>query len=175
MNRSVKLLAHLRTLCNPPRKESVLEWSERERQLLEGVSSIPGRFRALPYQRKLLEVITDRTYAEHVWMIASQTIKTESINCVIGYFMDCDPCGIMIVYPTIDRAKDYSKKKLSRMIRGTPVLRRKVREVRTRDSGNTLLSKEFPGGDIIISGSNSPSSLRSSSRRIVIQDEIDSY
>ncbi len=175
MNRSAKLLSHLRALCAPPRKESVLEWSERERQLLEGVSSIPGKFRALPYQRKLLEVITHRQYAEHVWMIASQTIKTESINCVIGYFMDADPCGIMVVYPTIDRAKDYSKKKLSRMIRGTPVLRRKVREARTRDSGNTVLSKEFPGGDIIISGSNSPSSLRSSSRRVVIQDEIDSY
>jgi phage terminase large subunit GpA-like protein len=175
VTKEAKLLENRRALCGPPRKESILAWAERERNLAEGVSSIPGRFRALPYQRKPLDAITDRAYSEHVWMIASQTIKTESINCVIGYFMDAEPCGIMVVYPTLDGAKEYSKKKLSRMIRGTPCLRNKVRESRSRDSGNTLLSKEFPGGDLRISGSNSPASLRGSSRRVVIQDEIDSY
>lgn len=159
----------------PPRKETVLEWAERERRLTHGVSAISGRFVALPYQRFILQTINQPRYHEHVWMIASQLFKTESINSAIGYFMDVEPCGIMVVYPTLDRAKDYSKKKLARMIASTKVLRPKVRAARSRDSGNTVLSKEFAGGDIILCGSNSPASLRSASRRVVIQDEIDSY
>jgi len=174
-SRAATILQRARAHARPPRRETVLEWAERERRLTDGVSSVEGRFRALPYQRLLLEVLTERRYTEHVWMIAAQTMKTESINCAIGYFMDAEPCGIMVVYPTLDRAKDYSKKKLARMIASTACLRNKVKLARARDSGNTLLSKEFPGGDIIISGSNSPSSLRSASRRVVIQDEIDSY
>lgn len=159
----------------PPRKETVLAWAERERRLTQGVSAIAGRFVALPYQKFLLEAVTQNRYSEHCWMIASQLVKTESINSVIGYFMDVEPCGIMVVYPTLDRAKDYSKKKLARMISSTRCLRNKVNPSRARDSGNTVCSKEFAGGDIIMCGSNSPSSLRSSSRRVVIQDEIDSY
>jgi phage terminase large subunit GpA-like protein len=165
----------IQRLINPPRKESILSWAQRERRLTQGVSAIAGKFVALPYQRFLLEAVSDTRYAEHVWMIASQLVKTESINSVIGYFMDVEPCGIMVVYPTLDRAKDYSKKKLARMISSTRCLRTKVHNPRSRDSGNTVLSKEFPGGDIMISGANSPASLRSSSRRVVIQDEIDSY
>ena len=174
-SRTVRLLERIRQEAGPLRKESILAWAERSRRLTQGVSAIEGPFRALPYQRFLLEAIGSRRYSEHIWMIAAQTIKTETLNCAIGYFMDREPCGIMVVYPTLDRAKDYSKKKLSRMISSTPCLRRKVQAARARDSGNTVLSKEFPGGDIIIAGSNSPATLRSSSRRVVIQDEIDSY
>lgn len=174
-SRTRRLLDRLRREAGPLKRESVLTWAQRSRRLTQGVSAIEGPFRALPYQRFLLEAIGNRRYSEHIWMIAAQLVKTESINCVIGYFMDREPCGIMVVYPTLDRAKDYSKKKLARMISATPCLRRKVLSARSRDSGNTLLSKEFPGGDIIIAGSNSPATLRSASRRVVIQDEIDSY
>lgn len=175
MTAADKILSRVRSLCRPPRRETVLQWSERERRLEDGVSSIEGRFRALPYQRLLLENVTAQRYSEHVWMIAAQTIKTESMNCVIGYFMDEHPCGILVLYPTIDSAKAYSKKKLARLIKSTRVLARKIRHNRTRDSGNTVLSKEFPGGDIIIAGSNSPASMRGPSRQVVLQDEIDTY
>lgn len=174
-NRSCRILARLRGEAGPLKRESVLAWAEANRRLTQGVSAIEGPFRALPYQRFLLEAIGDRRYSEHNWVLAAQTCKTESLNCVIGYFMAQEPAGIMVVYPTLDRAKDYSKKKLARMISSTPVLRKRVIAARSRDSGNTILSKEFPGGDIIIAGSNSPATLRSSSRRVVIQDEIDSY
>jgi phage terminase large subunit GpA-like protein len=170
-----KLLNRCRLVAKPPTRETIVEWAERERNLTTRVSALEGRFRALPYQKFLLEAITAKRYSEHIWMIAAQLVKTESINCVIGYYVDKYPCGIMIVYPTLEAGNAYSKNKLAPLIQGTKALRRKFKASRSRDSGNTLRLKEFAGGDIVIAGTNSAPSLRSSSRRIVIQDEIDSF
>lgn len=173
--RVVKLLDKCRAVARPPVRETIAEWAERERTLTTRVSALEGRFRCLPYQKFLLEAVTARRYSEHIWMIAAQLVKTESINCVIGYHVDKYPCGIMVVYPTLEATAAYSKNKLAPMIQSTRVLRKKFKASRTRDSGNTIRLKEFAGGDIVLAGTNSPISLRSSSRRIVIQDEIDSF
>ncbi|MDA1038599.1 MAG: phage terminase large subunit family protein, partial [bacterium] len=51
----------------------------------------------------------------------------------------------------------------------------KVRDPRTRDSGNTTLHKVFPQGHITICGANSAASLASRPIRIVLLDEVDRY
>ena len=61
------------------------------------------------------------------------------------------------------------------MLRDTPCLKNKVRDPRSRDSGNTTLHKSFPGGHVTIAGSNSPSSLASRPIRVVFADEVDRY
>lgn len=106
-------------------------------------------------------------------MIASQLCKTASIMVITGYFVHQYPSSILLVYPTIDSAEAFSKDKLSEAIAETPVLRQLVRESKSRDSGNTILNKHYPGGEITICGANSPSGLRQRSKRVVILDEID--
>ncbi len=46
---------------------------------------------------------------------------------------------------------------------------------RARDSGNTLPSKEFPGGILVLTGANSAVGLRSMTARFLFLDEIDAY
>ena len=60
------------------------------------------------------------------------------------------------------------------MLRDTPVLRDKVND-KSRNSGNTILQKIFPGGHVTMVGANSPSSLASRPIRILLADEIDRY
>ncbi len=48
-------------------------------------------------------------------------------------------------------------------------------ERRSRDSGNTVLSKEFPGGVLILTGANSAVGLRSMPARYLFLDEVDGY
>ena len=43
-------------------------------------------------------------------------------------------------------AKEYSKLRIAPMIRDCPTLRAKVAEKKSRDSGNTILQKSYPGG-----------------------------
>ncbi|MCK7513845.1 MAG: phage terminase large subunit family protein [Desulfobacterales bacterium] len=61
------------------------------------------------------------------------------------------------------------------MIEATPVLHDRIGDPRQRDSGNTTLMKDFPGGSLIIGGANSAKSLRNLSVKKLILDEIDAY
>jgi phage terminase large subunit GpA-like protein len=61
------------------------------------------------------------------------------------------------------------------LIEDSPNLRGKVKDPRSRDSGNTVQSKKFPGGVIVVTGANSAVGLRSMPIRYLFLDEIDAY
>ena len=72
-------------------------------------------------------------------------------------------------------AEAFSKDRIATMIRDTPELCALIADPRSRDSGNTLLHKKFPGGHLTLAGANSPASLASRPVRIVLADEVDRY
>ena len=82
---------------------------------------------------------------------------------------------MMVVQPTQNLAKRWSKQRLAPMLDSTPVLQSLVRPARSRDSGNTTLMKEFPGGVLVVAGANSAVDLRSLPARDVFADEVDGY
>lgn len=164
-------------LFAPPIRMNVAQWADARRMLARGTSAEPGKYRSdrLPYQKEPMEGFTDPEVSEEVLIWARQLGKTTVLENLIGYCMDIEPCGIFLIYPTTAKSRDFSQKKLSPMLRETPELRKKIRPARTRDSGNTIFSKIFPGGSITMVGANSASALRQLSCRVVIQDEIDSF
>jgi len=66
------------------------------------------------------------------------------LNNVIGYHIHHDPAPMLMVMPTLEMAQSWSKDRLSGMLRDTPALQNKVKDPRSRDSGNTTLHKVFP-------------------------------
>jgi phage terminase large subunit GpA-like protein len=92
----------------------------------------------------------------------------------IGYFMVNDPSPIMVLQPTVEMAQTVSKNRLSPMLRDTPVLSGLVQD-KSRNGGNTILEKQFPGGYITLTGANSPATLASRPIRILLADEVDRY
>ena len=173
---SGKLLAQVFALFRPPPKLTVAEWAEKYRVLSRGATAEPGKYRCdrVPYQREIMESFTDQNVRETVLCIASQVGKTELMNNVVGYFIHADPSPMLIKYPTLDAGKGWSKEKLDPMLQDTPALAGLIQDARSRDSGNTILQKTFPGGFLRIAGANSPSGLRRASCRVILQDEIDS-
>lgn len=159
----------------PPPRLKISEWAERYAYIPAG-NAEPGKFRLsrLPYQRDVLDDALDPTVIESVWMMAKQLLKTTCLTIINGYFIDQDPSTILVVYPSLDDAKTYMKDKFVPFVEATPRLRDKVRRHKSRSGSNTILHKQFPGGNISASGANSPSSLRQRSRRVVLCDEIDS-
>lgn len=103
------------------------------------------------------------------------THNTEVLNNIVGFYMSSDPCPILLVQPTIELAETWSKDRLDPMLRDTPILRNKVSEAKSRDSGNTIRRKSYPGGQITMAGANAPASLASRPVRVVLCDEVDRF
>lgn len=106
---------------------------------------------------------------------ASQVGKSEFLNNAIGYIIDEDPASILFVHPTTIDAKEYSKLRIAPMIRDCPTLRKKVAAPKSRDSGNTLLQKTYPGGILTMCGSTEAHALASKPIRYVLGDERDRW
>lgn len=172
-----RLLARCRRLVQPPPKLTVSQWADAHRRLSAEASSEPGRWktRRAEYQRAMMDAVSDRDVQRVVIMSSAQIGKTELVLNVLGYHMDQDPAPILTMQPTLNMAKTFSKDRVATMVRDTPRLREKVKESRTRDSGNTLLHKSFPGGHLTITGANSAADLASRPIRFVLCDEVDRY
>jgi phage terminase large subunit GpA-like protein len=108
-------------------------------------------------------------------MTSAQVGKSTFIENVVGYFAHLDPCPMLHVTPRIEDVKTFSRERLAPMIRDTPVLRKLFKSPRTRDSGNTLGNKQFPGGYIAMVGANAPAGLASRPIRVVFADEVDRF
>lgn len=161
----------------PPPRLSVSEWADRNRRLSPEASAEPGQWitARAEYQRGILDAFSDSTVDTVVVMSSAQVGKTEIINNVVGYHIDQEPAPMLVIQPTLTIAEAWSKDRLSPMIRDTPCLAGLVKDARSRDSGNTILQKIFPGGHITMAGANSPASLASRPVRIVLDDEVDRY
>lgn len=161
----------------PPPKLTLSQWADSRRKLSPEASAEPGQWitARAEYQRGIMDAISDPLIEAVVVMSSAQVGKTEIVNNTIGFYVDQDPAPILLLQPTLEMAEAYSKDRLAPMLRDSPCLKGKVRDARSRDSGNTLLHKTFPGGHITMAGANSPASLASRPIRIVICDEVDRY
>lgn len=122
-----------------------------------------------------MDAVSDPLIEETVVMKSAQVGWTEIINNIAGYFIDQDPCPVMVLQPTLEMAEGWSTDRLTPMVRDTPALKAKIADAKSRDSGNKLLQKRFPGGQLVIVGANSPASLASRPIRVVLADEVDRY
>lgn len=167
----------LKETMKPPPKLSISEWADEYRQLSSESSAEAGRWSTsrAEYQRGMMDAVSDKTIETVVLMTAAQIGKTELINNVVGFHISQDPAPMLVVQPTLEMAQTWSKDRLAPAIRDTPALSAKIKDPRSRDSGNTTLHKVFPGGHVTACGANSPSSLASRPCRVILCDEVDRY
>jgi phage terminase large subunit GpA-like protein len=169
-------MCNLAKSLKPKDNLTISEWSDRYMILPEG-SSESGHYSSdtIPYQKAILDSITDPDVVDVSVMSSAQVGKTTMILCGIGYYIDYEPSPQMVVLPTKELAEKFSKTRLAKMIEDVPQLAEKVADPKSRNSNNTITLKSYPGGDIAIGGANSPSSLAADSRRIIWMDEVDRY
>lgn len=177
MSSLIQTINQVRQLFAPPPFLRVSDWADLYAYLPREGNAEPGKYSSsrMPYQRDMMDDAIDPTIKEAAWMIASQMGKTACVVNICGFFMDHDATSILVVYPTIDSGKSWTREKFVPMVEETPRLAGKLSDPRSRDAENTTLNKKFPGGNITICGANSPSGLRQRSKRVVIQDEIDAF
>lgn len=152
------------------------QWADEHAYIPAG-SAEPGKFvtAVAEYQREPMDAISDPRVRKVVLVWASQTGKSQIQINAIGYFSHHDPAYMLMIQPTLDRAEEFSKIRIAPTIRDTPALREIYPDPKARDSGNTLLLKEFPGGYLALIGANAPSGLASKPVRILFPDEVDRF
>tara|TARA_R100000541_G_scaffold22886_1_gene32779 strand:- start:587 stop:2383 length:1797 start_codon:yes stop_codon:yes gene_type:complete len=161
----------------PPKNLKISDWADHYRKLSPESSAEAGQWRTdrAEYQREIMDAFNEPDIQRIIFMKSAQVGATEILLNVIGYYIDQDPAPMLIMQPTLAMAQAFSKDRLATMIRDSDKIKDCVKDARSRDSGNTVLSKKFAGGNLNIVGSNSAAGLASRPIRIVLADETDRY
>ena len=162
----------------PDPDHTVSSWANEHRMLSQKASAEPGRWRTerTPYLREILDCLGSSSPVQRVvFMAGAQVGKSETGNNWLGYVIHHAPGPMLLVQPTVDTAKRFSKQRLAPMIEETPILHERIAANASRDGGNSMMTKEFQGGVLIITGANSAAGLRSMPVRYLFLDEVDAY
>lgn len=162
----------------PELRLTVSQWADKFRILDTVSSSEPGKWRTerTPYLREIMDKLSVNDPAQEIIMMKGAQIGATECSCNwVGYSIDVAPCPMLAVQPTKDMAERNSKIRIQPLIDASPSLSAKVKPTRSRDSGNTILKKEFPGGVLVMTGANAASGLRSMPARNLLLDEVDAY
>jgi phage terminase large subunit GpA-like protein len=157
---------------------SVSEWADEKRILDSRSSKEAGRWSTdrTPYLREIMECVSFVSPVIRLSVMKGAQIGgSEMALNLIGYIMDVAPCPIILVQPTGNLAKRYSKARLKPMIDLCDTLRAKVSDVKAKDDQSTLTIKNFPGGTLVIASSNSAAELRSMAACVMTFEEPDAY
>lgn len=156
---------------------TVSDWADENRRLAPEGASEPGPWRTsrTPYLREVMDCLSPHHPAREVVMMTSTQIgKTEVGLNWIGSIVEWNPGPTLVVQPTTNVAKRWSKQRLAGMVRETPSLRKILGE-KSRDKDNATFLKTFPGGVLVVGGANSAPDLSSMPIKNLFLDEVDRY
>lgn len=161
----------------PPPRISVPEWADRYRKLAKEAGSTSGNWRTSTVEvaRGPMLAVTEPGVHVITVMVCTQLMKTALIENIVGFFAHLDPSPMLLVQPKEDAAEQFSKERITPLIKATPVLRNLIGSKKTRSAEETLLYKAFPGGFLALAGAGSPDNLARRPVRVVLYDETDKY
>lgn len=161
----------------PPPKLTISQWADKYRKLSPESSAEPGTWNTdrAPYQREIMDAISDINTHTVIIKSSAQVGKSEILLNTLGYYIAYEPGPILYIMPTEGMGKEFSEERLGPMIRDSEALKDKVYEVKSRDSGNTIMHKKFKGGHLTLIGANTPNKLSSKPIKVVLMDEVDRY
>jgi len=170
-----RIREQVRRLLAPPPTLSVSEWADRYRTV-PSYSADAGQWvtARTPYLREIMDSFSEPGVNRVVFKKCARIGATEAGLNIVLYFVHQDPSSVMIVQPTVDDAKDFSKEQLAPSIEETPVVAERVSNA-VKDSKNTITAKVFPGGSIVLGGANSPRFFRRRTVRVLILEEVNGY
>lgn len=157
---------------------TVTEWADNYRILPKVSSKESGKYRSsrTPYLVEIMDCLSANSPVQEICVMkATQLGFTEVGNNWFFYIVDLVQGPMMMVFPTGKLAEEHSKQKIAPSIQDTERIRQKIKDSRTRDSGNTVTVKEFPGGILFLYGSESLSGARSKPIRFLFLDDIDGF
>jgi phage terminase large subunit GpA-like protein len=167
----------LNHLWRAPEKLTISQHADKYRWLSPEASDIekPERWVTdfAPYQREMMDVVTDRHVKEVCYCTSTQVGKSEILNNIAHYYMHQEPSSIYFIQPAEHLAREYSRDRIRPMIRDCKDSLYPLFSHKSKDPDNMVLHKSFPGGYLALAGANAPGNLASKPIPIVLVDEVD--
>jgi phage terminase large subunit GpA-like protein len=158
----------------PKPQVTVSEWADAHRFLDSSFNAEPGPWQTsrVPYAREWMDTANCRWVRHLSLMTGTQVSKTETLNNLIGYHIQHDPCPIMLVMPRRDDAKLAMQRRLLPMVEASASLR----EQRTgRQDDLQTREMVFRRCIVYLRAAQSPADLASVPVRLVCADEVDKF
>jgi phage terminase large subunit GpA-like protein len=131
----------------PPKRVTVADGAA-ENYVIKQPGGYTGPWSAdeTPYMVEPLNTWASRVHSGMVFVGPAQTGKTAALGeGALAHFIVNDPGDALIVQMTQDKAREYSKQRLDRMIRNSPSLKRMM----ARSQDDNTHDKMFKNGMII--------------------------
>lgn len=156
------------------------DWTEKKRMMTSEVSPFPGPFDydRVPYFREIVNHVQRSSPAREIAFMKGAQIgaSTGVIESAIGYIISEDPGPILFFTGHIDLTKKAMNGKIDQMIDSTglrPMIRPNVLRKKNQRTGDTNLSKEFPGGSLHGASADNHGTIRQLSVKYEFNDDIE--
>jgi len=103
-----------------------------------------------PYMVEPMNCLSSRDYEAEIFVGPAQSGKTQSlVDAKVGYVIKCDPSDTMILQTSGDTARDFSMRRMARMLRNSPEL---GAELAPGGKNDNTFDKVFRAGNILSIG-----------------------
>lgn len=134
-------------IWQPPDRKTPSQWAEDERYLNNAPGYVgPWRFNIAPYLREPLDELVNPDLDAVIFVGPAQCGKTELILNWAGYSIRADPSDLTIFSPTQNNARDFSNRRVGRMMQHTDLIKKEL--LAERDADNKF-DKHFKNGMIL--------------------------
>ena len=157
---------------------SVSEWSDLNIVLSSKTSAEAGQWKTsrCPPQKEVMDCFSTRSSVKKVvLMFPIQYGKSSILTNVMGYTMVNNPSPQMICFPSDVSLQKFSNQKLIPLIQECPAVKDVLTSTASRESSNKKDFKDYQGGQLYLEHSGSPSRLKSTSVKVLLIDELDTF
>lgn len=160
----------------PDPNMTVDEWSDQFMVIpKDSGANEYGKYRTsrTPHARQVMQALSDRHPCKRVALMgASQMLKTQVGLNWFAASVHQSPANFLWILPTGKLAKRTSTR-IGKTIAAVPELTERVAAPRSRDSVNTIDTKEYIGGSLFIVTAGAAANLSEVPARRVLFDEVD--
>lgn len=161
-------------IISAPRRMPVAEAVAKYMRVPTGAAnSVPWEASLTPYIIEPMNCLASRLYDAVVFVGPARTGKTIGlIDGWISYNVVCDPSDMLVIQMTEEKAREHSKKRLSRMFRVSPELACRLSPLR---NDNNVHDRTFLAGNYLKVGWPSVNIMSSSDYKCVALTDYDRF
>jgi phage terminase large subunit GpA-like protein len=161
----------------PDARVSIASWATQERWLPPDTPE-PGQWRntRTPYLIDIMNTMSPGTGYTEGWVKKGHQLGGSAAGeNFIGHAICTAAGSMLVVFPTLDDAKQWEMTRFEAMRRSSKVLRQRVRPPSEKGADNTKLRKKYPGGVMRLVSANRVGALKSSTIRYIKLEEPDEF
>ena len=158
-----------------PEPLKLCEWAEEHFYLSAESSYVEGRFTAIPWQRAIMNAISNDDIRIINWIKSARVGATKIMLASTGYFASHKKRNQLFYQPTDGDAEDFCKTEIDTMLRDVKCMRDVFPDVGRKSPKNTIKLKQFIGSTLRILGGKTPTNYRRYSSDVNYYDEAEAF